>query len=41
MCIVLWKFLEKAILQKYKTFLAFLLFIANEMDVISLVLLQK
>lgn len=41
MCIVLWKFLDKAILQKYKTFLAFLLSIANEMDVISLVLLQK
>ena len=41
MCIVLWKFLDKAILQKYNTFLAFLLFIANEMDVIFLVLLQK
>lgn len=41
MCIVLWKFLDKAILQKHKTFLAFLLLIANEMDVISLVLLQK
>lgn len=40
MCIVLWNFPDKAILQKYKTFLAFLLSIANEMDVISIVLLQ-
>lgn len=34
-------FPTKPFLQKYKTFLAFLLFIANEMDDISLVLLQK